>query len=139
MIIIHIFLCGPALFPSPKMTILLILPLNSKNIVDILKCINKKHLFLNFIKRFIKGTLCLILCDPRGCSTPGFSILLCLLEFAQIHVHWVGDAIQQSHPLLLPSPPALSLSQHQGLFQWVGSFPVSWLFASGSKVLGLQL
>ena len=44
-----------------------------------------------------------------------------LLEFVQTHVHWVGDAIQPSHPLSSPSPPALNLSQHQGLFQWVGS------------------
>ena len=43
-----------------------------------------------------------------------------LQEFAQIHIHWVGDAIQPSHPLLPPSPPALSLCQHQGLLQWVG-------------------
>ena len=60
-------------------------------------------------------------CDPMDCSTPGFSVLHCLLEFAQTHVHWVGDAIQTSHPLSSPSPPALSLSQHQGLFEWVSS------------------
>ena len=42
-------------------------------------------------------------------------------QFAQTHVHWVGDAIQPSHPLLSPSPPAFSISQHQGLFQWVSS------------------
>ena len=53
--------------------------------------------------------------------TPGFPVLYCLLEFAQTHVHWVGDAIQPSHPLSSPSLPALSLPQHQGLFQWVGS------------------
>ena len=51
------------------------------------------------------------------CSTPGFLILHYLLEFAQTHVHCVDDAIQPSHPLLPPSPPALNLSQHQGLFQ----------------------
>ena len=51
---------------------------------------------------------------------PGSSALHCLLEFAQVHVHWIGDAIKQSHPLS-PSSPALNLSQHQGLFQWVGS------------------
>ena len=58
---------------------------------------------------------------PMESSTPGFPVLQCLLEFARIHVHWVMDAIQASHPLLLRSPPVLSLSQHQGLFQWVGS------------------
>ena len=55
------------------------------------------------------------------CSTPGFPVLHYLPEFAQTHVNWVGDAIQPSHPLLSPSPSALNLSQHQGLFPWVGS------------------
>ena len=55
------------------------------------------------------------------CSTPGFPVLHYLSEFAQTHVHWVSDAIQPSHPLSPPSPPALSPSQHQGLFQWVSS------------------
>ena len=55
------------------------------------------------------------------CSTPGFPVLHYLPELAQTHVHWVGDAIQPSHPLLSPSPSALNLSQHQGLFQWVSS------------------
>ena len=64
---------------------------------------------------------CLTLCDPMDCSTPGFPILYYLPEFAQTHVHWVGADIQPSHPLLSPSPPALSLSQHQGLFQFVSS------------------
>ena len=53
-------------------------------------------------------------------STPGFPILCSLPEFAQIHIHWVGDAIQPSHPLPSPSPPAFNLSRHQSLFQWVG-------------------
>ena len=60
-------------------------------------------------------------CDPMDCSTPGFPVLLCLLGIAQTHAYWIYDAIQPFHPLLPPSPPALSLSQHQGLFQWVGS------------------
>ena len=64
---------------------------------------------------------CPTLCDPMDCSTPGFPVLHYLLELAQTHVHWVGDAILASHPLSTPSSPALSLSQHQGLFQWVGS------------------
>ena len=53
--------------------------------------------------------------------TPGFPVLHHFLELAQTHVHWVGDAIQPSHPLLSPSHPAQNLSQHQGLFQWVSS------------------
>ena len=61
------------------------------------------------------------LCDLLGCSTPGFTVLCYLPEFAQIHVHWDGDTVQPSHAPSPPSPPALSLSQHQGPFQWVGS------------------
>ena len=64
---------------------------------------------------------CLTLCDTMNCSTPGLPVHRQLLEFTQIHVHWVGDAIQPSHPLLSPSSPALNLSQHQGLFQWISS------------------
>ena len=63
---------------------------------------------------------CPTLCNPMDCSTPGFPVLHHLPEFTQTHVHWVGDAIQPSHPLWPPfSCP--HLSQHQGLFQWVGS------------------
>ena len=54
-------------------------------------------------------------------STPGLPIHHQLPEFTQTHFHWVGDAIQPSHPLLSPSPPAFNLSQHQGLFKWVSS------------------
>ena len=60
-------------------------------------------------------------CDLMGCSMPGFLVLHYLLEFAQTHVHWVGDAIQPPHPLSSPSSLALNLSQPQGLFQWVNS------------------
>ena len=61
------------------------------------------------------------LCDPMDCSMPGFPVFYYIQESAQTHVHWVSDAIQPSHPLSSPSPPALNLSQHQGLFQWVDS------------------
>ena len=64
---------------------------------------------------------CLTLCDPMDCSTPGLPVHHQLPEFTQTHVHRVGDAIQPSHPLSSPSPPAFNLSQHQGLFQWVSS------------------
>ena len=59
--------------------------------------------------------LCLTLCNPMNCSTPGFPDLH-HLEFSQTHVPWVSDAIQPSHPLSSPFPPAFNLSQHQGLF-----------------------
>ena len=64
---------------------------------------------------------CLTLCDPMNCSTPGLPVHHQLPEFTQTHAHRVGDAIQPSHPLLSPSPPAPNHSQHQGLFQWVNS------------------
>ena len=64
---------------------------------------------------------CPTLCNPMDHSTPGFPVLHHLLELAQTHVQWVGDALQPSHPLSPPSLPALNLPQHQGLFQWVSS------------------
>ena len=64
---------------------------------------------------------CLTLCDPMDCSTPGLPVHRQLPELAQTHVHQVGDAIQPSHALLSPSPPAFNLSQHQGLFHGVSS------------------
>ena len=72
------------------------------------------------------------LCSPMDCGTPDFPVLHHLPDFAQTHVHWVGDAIQSSHPLS-SSSPALNLSQHQGLFQWVDSSH------QGSQILELQL
>ena len=75
---------------------------------------------------------CPALCDPMDWSTPSFPVLYYLQEFAQIHVHWAGDAIQPSHPLLPPSLPAFNLSQYQGFFQWGSSHQLT-------KVLELQL
>ena len=70
---------------------------------------------------------CLILCDPLDCSKPGFPVLCSLPAFVQIHVHWVGDAIQPSHPLSSPSPWSFPAS---------GSFPISQLFTSGGQSIG---
>ena len=70
---------------------------------------------------------------PHGLQTTSFPVLHYLPEFAQTHVHWIGNAIQPSHPLLSSSAPAFSLSQHQGLFQWIGSLHQL------AKVLELQL
>ena len=75
----------------------------------------------------------LILCNPMDCSMPALPVHHQLLEFTQTHGHWVSDAIQPSHPLLSPSPPAFSLAQHQGLFQWVSSLH------QVAKLLELQL
>ena len=68
---------------------------------------------------------CRTVCDPRDCSMLGFSVLHHLPELAQIRVHWVSDAIQPSHPLSSPSPPAIPVS---------GSFPMSRLFASRGQI-----
>ena len=76
--------------------------------------------------------LYLTLCDPMDCSTPGFSFLHQLPELAQIHVHWVSDAIQPSHPLSSPSPPPFKVTGHQGLFKWVSTLH------QGAKGLKLQ-
>ena len=70
-------------------------------------------------------------CDPMNCSTPGLPVHHQLPEFTQTHVHRVSDAIQPSHPLSSPSPPASNPSQHQ-------SFPVSQLFAWGSQSIGVS-
>ena len=60
---------------------------------------------------------CPTLCDPMNCSMPGLPVHHQLLEFTQTHIHRVSDAIQPSHPLSSPSPPAPNPSQHQDLFQ----------------------
>ena len=72
-------------------------------------------------------------CDPMNRSTPGLPVHHQLSESTQTHIHRVSDVIQPSHPLSPPSPPALNLSQHQGLFKWVSS---SYQVA---KVTSLQL
>ena len=84
---------------------------------------------------------CVRLCDPMDCSTPGFPVLHYLLEFAQTHVHWVGDAIQLSHPLSSPFLPAFNVSQHQGLFQWVGSLQQgeSFRVSASASVLPMNI
>ena len=71
----------------------------------------------DFYKLSSVAQSCPTLCDPMDCSTPGLPVHHQLLEFMQTHVDRVGDAIQPSHPLLSPSPPAVKLSQHQGLLQ----------------------
>ena len=75
--------------------------------------------------------LCPTLCDPINCSTPGLPVYHQLPEFTQTHIHWVGDAIQPSHPLSSPSPPAPNPSQHQ-------SFPISQLFAWSGQSIGVS-
>ena len=74
---------------------------------------------------------CPTLCDPMNCSTPGLPVHHQLPEFTQTHGHWVSDAIQPSHPLSFPSPPAPNPYQHQSL-------PMSQLFSWGGQSTGLS-
>ena len=75
--------------------------------------------------------LCPTLWDPMSCSMPGFPVHHQLPEFTQTHVHWVGDAIQPSHSLLSPSPPAPNPSQHK-------SFPMNQWRAWGDQSIGVS-
>ena len=76
---------------------------------------------------------CLTLCNPMDCNIPGFPVLYHLPEVTQTHAHWFGVTIQPSHPLSPLSPPTFNLSQHQGLFQWVG------ILYQMAKILELHL
>ena len=83
-------------------------------------------------------------CDIVDHSTPGFPVLHQLPELAQTHVHWVGDAIQPSHPLSSPSPPTFNLSHHQGLssksarhIRWSKDWSFSFSISASSGYSGL--
>ena len=89
------------------------------------KCFRLSHVKLHFMI-FIYSVssipqLCLTLWNPKDCSPPGFPVHHQLPELIQTHVYQVGDAIQPSHPLLSPSPPAFDIFRHHCLFQWVSS------------------
>ena len=86
-----------------------------------------------YAAKWLSAQSCLTLCDPMNRSTPGLPVHHQLPEFTQTHIHWVGDAIQPSHPLSSPSPSAPNPSQHHSLFQWVSSLP------EVAKVLEFQL
>ena len=93
----------------------------------------KKCTYLNLKISSVQSLSHVQLCNPMDCSTPGFPVDRQLPEFTHTHVHRVGDAIQPSHPLWSPFPPAFHLSQHQSLFQLVSSSH------QVAKVLELQL
>jgi len=89
-------------------------------------CCSKRETWFYYLLSLISSVSsvtqsCPTLCDPMNHSTPGLPVHHQLLEFTQIHVHRVSDAIQPSHPLSSPSLPAPNPSQHQDLFQWVNS------------------
>ena len=101
-----------------------------KEIKIVCMCHDSKRWLMQFSS---VAQLCPTLCNPMDCSMPGLPVHHQLPELTQTHVHWVSDAIQPSHPLSSPSPPAFHLSQHQGLFKWVSSSP------QVAKVLEFQL
>ena len=100
--------------------------------LDSLECLSPLWMYRKtYLAQFSSvAQSCLTLCDPIDCSKPGLPAHHQLPEFTQTHVHWVGDAIQPSHPLSSPSPPALNLFKYQGLFQ------ISQLVTSGSQSIG---
>ena len=101
---------------------------------EILAVLFRFSFFLMYATRCcLVAQSCLTLCDLMECGTPGFPVLHHLPELAQTPVRWVHNAIQPSHPLSSPSPPAFYLCQYQGLFQWAGSSH------QVAKVLELQL
>ena len=104
-------------------------------LLNLEKCLNKWWILNKWWMTSVQFSSvtqsCLTLCDPTKCSMPGLPVHHQLPEFTQTYVHWVGDAIQPSHPRLSPSPPAPNPSQHQ-------SFPVSQLFAWGGQSTGVS-
>ena len=90
---------------------------------------SKEHCACNFSS---VAQSCLTHCNPMDCSTPGLPVHHQLLDFTQTHVHGVGDAIQPSHPLSSPYPPAFILSPA------LGSFPMSQFFASDGQSIGVS-
>ena len=92
----------------------------------------REALFVAYSVQFsLVAQSCPTLCDPMNRSTPGLPVHHQLLEFTQTHVYWVSDAIQPSHPLSSPSPPAPNPSQHE-------SFPMSQLFPWGGQSTGVS-
>ena len=108
--------------------------LSSVKGVNFLKCI-LKNIYISSCFWFISVQLLsrVSLCDPMGCSMPGFPVHHQFPELAQTDIYQLDDAIQPSHPLSSPSPPAFNLSQHQGLFQRTSSS------CQVARVLELQL
>ena len=111
----HLILCHPLLLPS-------IFPWIRVISSESVPCIRwpKVHV-ISRVQFSSVAQPCLTLCNPMDCSRPGLPVHHQCPELAQTHVHQVNDAIQPSHPLSFPSPPAFNLSQHQGLFKWVSS------------------
>ena len=103
--------CFPLVSPLP-------MPLEATNLFSVYRFTYCSHfIYISSSQYQFIGQLWLTLCDPMDCSTPGFPVHHQFQQLAQTHVHQVGDAIQLSHPLSSPSPPAFNHCQHQGLLQ----------------------
>ena len=124
----HVHWVGDTISMSHPLSPLLLLPL----IFPSIRVLPVNWLFAS-VQFSVVTQLCPTLCDPVNRSKPGLPVHHQLLESTQTHIHWVGDTIHPSHPLSSPSPPALNLSQHQSLFQWVNSLH------QVAKVLEFQL
>ena len=106
-----------------------------------MRCFEKRQnqeITFTFCFCYSVAKLCLTLCDPMDNSMPRFPVLHYLPKFAQTHIHWVSDAIQPSHLSPL-SPPALNLSQHQGLFQWVSTASGCQSIQASASVLPVNI
>ena len=89
--------------------------------LDILMCVYILIPPLSWVQFSLVAQLCPTLCDPMDCSTPGLLVHHQILEFIQTHIHWIVDPSNHLISVSPPSPPALNLSQHQGIFKWVSS------------------
>ena len=107
----------------PKIYVFLFLSSMGYSLVSKMSIFFKRYLFKLYNCHSVSSVVqsCRTLCNPMNRSMPGLPVYHQLLEFTQTHMHLVGDAIQPSHPLLSPSPPAPIPSQHQSLFQSVNS------------------
>ena len=112
---VHSAMCRPSsenmLMFEPSYNPLVFVAKNRPQVYHLFFCSNSSSV----------AQLCPTLCDPMDCHTPGLPVHHQLPESIQTHVHSFGDVIEPPHPLSSPSPPALNLSQHQGLFKWVSS------------------
>ena len=99
--------------------------------LSLLECSFRKETMKSSVQFSSIAQSCPTLCDPMNCSMPGLPVHHQLPEITQTHIHWVSDAIQPSHPLSFPSPPAPNPSQHQSL-------PMSQLFAWGGRSTGVS-
>ena len=97
-----------------------------------INCVSDWYKFFSSVQFSLVAQSCPTLCDPMNCSSPGLPVHHQLPEVTQTHVHQVSDAIQPSHPLSSPSPPAANPSQHQSLF------PMSQVFTSGGQSIGVS-